>query len=288
MLNNSIKLIWVFMLLMGTSTSAGTITGKVTDSRTGAALAGVNMVIEGTNSGASTDESGHYVINDVPRGRYNLRAGFFGYCVQTKRIRIFLNRSTITENFELTHPAIPVVESDSVKAYQDEIYRSRNPISIIIDTLMLKNHRVELKVSLRNMLQHHDLNILRSVKCFPIFRVVIHDSAGNPVPRPGNLGCDDGLNPLPKSSDLFIIKARQTVQYPDPVASDHVLDWMEPGRYTVRVEYQYKLLKTLGPAYVGGLNCDGSRNDYHDEIDVLTWILRGHYVSTNNVFFTIE
>ena len=272
------------MLLMGTSTSAGTITGKVTDSRTGAALAGVNMVIEGTNSGASTDESGHYVINDVPRGRYNLRAGFFGYCVQTKRIRIFLNRSTITENFELTHPAIPVVESDSVKAYQDNIYRYRNPISINIDTLMLGNHHVELKVSIRNQTQY-DLYMLHSVKCFHLFRVIIHDHEGNPVPRPINMGCDVLPLPLPRAADLFRIKAGETVPYPAPITSDHLLNWMGAGRYTIRVEYAYKLMKAVGPVYIG---CRTTPDDIREKMDVLTKILRGHYISTNNVFFTIE
>lgn len=273
------------MILMSTSLSGGTITGKVTDRQTGEALAGVNVLIEGTKLGASTDASGEYLIKDVPRGRYTLRTGYIGYCSQTKRIRLFLNQSTLTENFELDFPSIPVVESDSVEAYQNEIYRIRDPISIKVDTLMLINNQVEVKVSVKNKTQY-DLYILRSVRGFDPFSITIHNQAGKRAePRLINLGSDVMPLPLPQPSDLFKIKARQTVQYPDPIASDGILNYLGSGRYTVRVDYSYKLIKAVGPAYIG---CATTADDIRDEIDVLTKILRGHFVSDNNVFFDLD
>ena len=40
-----------------------TVTGKVTDSKTGDAIPGVNIVVQGTTAGAITDANGSYSIN---------------------------------------------------------------------------------------------------------------------------------------------------------------------------------------------------------------------------------
>ena len=71
-----------FMLLAGTAqaqTDAGTIAGTVTDSTTGAPLPGVNVVIQGTQQGASTGGDGTYTIPSVDPGTYTLQASFVGY-----------------------------------------------------------------------------------------------------------------------------------------------------------------------------------------------------------------
>ena len=44
------------------------LTGSVTDSKTGNALAGANIVIEDSDLGAASDENGIYLIEDVPIG----------------------------------------------------------------------------------------------------------------------------------------------------------------------------------------------------------------------------
>ncbi len=54
-----------------------TITGKVTESQTGDALPGVNVVVTGTTQGAVTDISGNYVIV-VPQGANSLTFTFVG------------------------------------------------------------------------------------------------------------------------------------------------------------------------------------------------------------------
>lgn len=57
----------------------GTIVGTVTDSSSGESLPGVNVVIPGTQQGASTDADGNYVIDGVTPGTYEVRASFVGY-----------------------------------------------------------------------------------------------------------------------------------------------------------------------------------------------------------------
>ncbi|NBC15842.1 MAG: TonB-dependent receptor [Bacteroidetes bacterium] len=62
----------------------GKISGRVTDAANGEALPGVNVVIEGTTQGTSTNIDGEYVIIGVRPGTYTLVASYIGF--QTQRI----------------------------------------------------------------------------------------------------------------------------------------------------------------------------------------------------------
>jgi len=57
----------------------GRIIGKVNDSETGNPLVGADVMIEGTELGAATDEKGEYVILYVPVGTYRVTASYLGY-----------------------------------------------------------------------------------------------------------------------------------------------------------------------------------------------------------------
>lgn len=79
----------------------GTIAGTVTDAQTGDPLPGVNVVVQGTQQGAATDEQGEYRIGDVERGTHTLQASFVGYVDQTREnVQVEANQTT-TVNFQL-------------------------------------------------------------------------------------------------------------------------------------------------------------------------------------------
>ena len=59
--------------------ASGKLSGVVMDASTGDPLIGVNVVIEGTTLGASTDIDGYYVILNVPAGNYNVNFNYIGY-----------------------------------------------------------------------------------------------------------------------------------------------------------------------------------------------------------------
>lgn len=63
-------------MLAGTT---GKISGRVTDTESGESLPGVNVIIEGTPLGASTDVDGYYTINNIPPGTYTLTASAIGF-----------------------------------------------------------------------------------------------------------------------------------------------------------------------------------------------------------------
>jgi len=59
--------------------TTGKIAGVVKDKSTGEPLPGVNIIVEGTTLGASTDIDGFYVILNVPVGTHNVKASYIGY-----------------------------------------------------------------------------------------------------------------------------------------------------------------------------------------------------------------
>jgi len=61
----------------------GKVTGKVTDQKTGQALIGVTVIVQGTTQGAVTDVEGRYTLNLAP-GTYTLEFKYMGY--QTKAV----------------------------------------------------------------------------------------------------------------------------------------------------------------------------------------------------------
>jgi outer membrane receptor protein involved in Fe transport len=75
--------------------STGKIAGKAIDAKTKEPLLGVNIIIEGTKSGASTDIDGNYNILNVPPGVYTLRASTIGYSsVTVTQIRVSVDLTT--------------------------------------------------------------------------------------------------------------------------------------------------------------------------------------------------
>lgn len=55
------------------------LTGHVLDEATGEHMAFVNVQLKGTNIGTVTDESGHYLLKDLPIGRQTIVFSFVGY-----------------------------------------------------------------------------------------------------------------------------------------------------------------------------------------------------------------
>lgn len=57
----------------------GSLSGKVTDTETGAGLPLAAVFIIGTYKGANTGEDGSFTINDIKPGDYSIRVGYVGY-----------------------------------------------------------------------------------------------------------------------------------------------------------------------------------------------------------------
>ena len=68
--------------------NGSTISGFVFDHQTGEALIGANVYLDGLPLGSGTNNSGYYVITNVPAGKQKLIASFLGYKNFSKMIVI--------------------------------------------------------------------------------------------------------------------------------------------------------------------------------------------------------
>ena len=78
------KLTLIFILLLVTfqpilAATTGKITGQVTDYQSGQGIMGVNVIIEGEQMGAATDQNGYYSILNIPPGQYTVNFSRIGY-----------------------------------------------------------------------------------------------------------------------------------------------------------------------------------------------------------------
>ncbi len=121
------KLLFAFTLLLLIPAimfaQDGKLRGKVTDSESGEPLIGANVVIEGTNLGASTDINGEYVILSIPPGTYTVRASYIGYA--SYAVANFRIGSNITETLDFTLSSTAIaVEAVEVVAERPLIQRN--------------------------------------------------------------------------------------------------------------------------------------------------------------------
>lgn len=87
--------------------TAGKIEGSVTD-QAGGPLANAQVIVLGTSFGSVTDAKGYYFINNLPVGRYTLKAQFIGYAPhEVQDVRV-LGGQTITQNIILSQAAVVI------------------------------------------------------------------------------------------------------------------------------------------------------------------------------------
>ena len=111
------RLIFVLLLLPAfVFAQSGKIAGVVTDKSTGEPLPGVNVILEGTTQGSSTDIDGYYVILNVPVGVYSLRANYIGYKdIVVQNVRVSADITTEI-NFNLEPTTLELEEAVVVTA----------------------------------------------------------------------------------------------------------------------------------------------------------------------------
>jgi len=83
------------------SQQTGSLSGTVTDARTGRAVSGAAVNILNTQFSALTDNQGKYLINNVPAGKYSIQASAAGYDAQVRKNIIVKAGSTVTVDLKL-------------------------------------------------------------------------------------------------------------------------------------------------------------------------------------------
>lgn len=117
------------LIINGNSQSeSGEIKGRVLEANNKLPIPFANVLIVGTNIGASTDIQGNFVIKNVPVGIYQLRASVIGYTPQIKNDVMIKPGKVTTVDFELSQQVIEI-ENVVVKAdYFDKNFLE--PVSV--------------------------------------------------------------------------------------------------------------------------------------------------------------
>jgi len=91
--------------------STGMIEGKVVEMQSMEALAGVNVMLNGTTYGDASDIDGNYTIENVPAGIYILRATYLGFQPYEQEVQV---RSGQTLNVDITLEATTFMSDELV------------------------------------------------------------------------------------------------------------------------------------------------------------------------------
>ncbi len=140
------KLCTIVLLLVGALilpmtgfAQTGKIVGTVTDASTGDPLPGVNVYLDGTTQGTSTDFDGKYVIIGVRPGSYTLVASYISFATQrVEGVQVSLDLTT-TINFQLSEEILVgeevVVVAEAVAVKKDLTSSESRVTSETIDKL---------------------------------------------------------------------------------------------------------------------------------------------------------
>lgn len=91
--------------LVSQSAAAGTVTGRVTDAATKLALSGARVSVTGTSLKAYADQTGDYVLFNVPAGAQTVEFGYVGYSDATQTVTVAAAGATVV-NFAFGSEAV--------------------------------------------------------------------------------------------------------------------------------------------------------------------------------------
>ena len=141
---NRVTFLIISLLFFGAQTHAaerGIIAGQVTKAQTDEKLPGVNIQIEGTMLGASSDVNGNFIIYNVPPGIYTIRATMVGHLTgRVKAIQVLVNKR-VEITFELEETVInfdPLIVS--ANKMEKNLDSTPNSVSIISAPEIQRRH----------------------------------------------------------------------------------------------------------------------------------------------------
>jgi len=127
----NIRYILIFLLILYAANTINAqlfnkviISGFIYDAANGEAMPGANIYIKDIQLGASANNSGYFVINDVPPGKQVLQVSYVGY--KTKFVTLYINiQHTKSVRIELEPESVKmneIVVSDSSEKIADKLF----------------------------------------------------------------------------------------------------------------------------------------------------------------------
>ena len=128
--------IFVLFLITHLGAQSTIISGFISDSSSGEALIGANVILQETGQGMATDMNGYYVIQDILPGDYVLMVSYVGFSLRKEKLTITEGES-IKLNIALLEE---VVELSQVEVTAEQLQRKANiqPSKINLSPRMMK------------------------------------------------------------------------------------------------------------------------------------------------------
>ncbi|MBI5472958.1 MAG: TonB-dependent receptor [Ignavibacteriae bacterium] len=99
-------LLHIVLLTVAFGGTTGKIVGTATDARSGEKLVSVNVVVQGTTLGATSNIEGYFSILNIPPGKYTVQASIIGYTSKRYADVVVEIDQTTTLNIKLSEEAI--------------------------------------------------------------------------------------------------------------------------------------------------------------------------------------
>ena len=114
----------------------GIISGFISDSSSGEALIGANVIIQETGQGMATDINGYYIIQNITPGEYTLMVSYVGFRLNRERVTISSSQS-LKKDIEMIED---FVELTQVDVTAEKLQRRNNiqPSKINLSPRMMK------------------------------------------------------------------------------------------------------------------------------------------------------
>ena len=113
------------VLSAGAQNTDAHIHGHVIDKATGEHLPYIVVMLKGTTIGVTTEHTGHYMIRNIPVGRFTIEVSAIGYKTQTREVNIAKGRS-YEVNFTLEEDFVQI-DGVIVSATRSETTRRMSP-----------------------------------------------------------------------------------------------------------------------------------------------------------------
>ena len=128
--------IFILFLITHLGAQSTIISGFISDSSSGEALIGANVILQETGQGMATDMNGYYVIQDILPGDYVLMVSYVGFSLRKEKLTITEGES-IKLNIALLEE---VVELSQVEVTAEQLQRKANiqPNKINLSPRMMK------------------------------------------------------------------------------------------------------------------------------------------------------
>ena len=110
----------LFFFIAQLNAQSSIVSGFISDSSSGEALIGANVILQETGQGMATDINGYYIIQDIVPGNYILMVSYVGFSLSKKTLNISEGES-IKLNVSL---AEEVVELSQIEVSAEQLQRS--------------------------------------------------------------------------------------------------------------------------------------------------------------------